>query len=54
MEPEGTLLLETILDDDQEFLRWLSQYGPEAEILEPEGYRSVMKERLQRWQQLYS
>nr|WP_154892685.1 WYL domain-containing protein [Paenibacillus xylanexedens] len=54
MEPEGTLLLETILAEDQEFLRWLSQYGPEAEILEPEGYRSVMKERLRRWQQLYS
>ncbi|MFS0870701.1 helix-turn-helix transcriptional regulator [Paenibacillus xylanilyticus] len=53
LEPEGTLLLETILSDDQEFMGWLAQYGPEAEILEPEAYRNMMKERLERWQQLY-
>ncbi|NUU78508.1 helix-turn-helix transcriptional regulator [Paenibacillus xylanilyticus] len=53
MEPEGTLLLETILSDDHEFMGWLAQYGPEAEILEPEAYRIMMKERLERWQQIY-
>ncbi|WP_145051111.1 MULTISPECIES: helix-turn-helix transcriptional regulator [Paenibacillus] len=52
-EPGGTLLFEVILSDDQELLTWLTQYGPNAEILEPKEYRNRMKECLERWQQVY-
>jgi predicted DNA-binding transcriptional regulator YafY len=54
IEPEGTLLFEAILSDEQGFLTWLSQYGPDAEILEPEKYRLIMKERLERWREIYN
>ncbi|MBR2567207.1 MAG: WYL domain-containing protein [Paenibacillus sp.] len=54
MEPEGTLLFETNVGDLEEILAWISKYGPEAEILEPEHCRHLMKERLNRWQQVYS
>ena len=54
MEPEGTLLFETNVGDLEEILAWISKYGPEAEIFEPEHCRHLMKERLNRWQQVYS
>lgn len=51
---DGSLLFEVTVNHDREFLGWLSQYGPDAEILEPKKYRDAMKERLSRWQTLYS
>ncbi|CAM3028553.1 WYL domain-containing protein [Paenibacillus taichungensis] len=54
IEPEGTLLFEAILSDEEGFLTWLSQYGPDAEILEPEKCRLMMKERLERWREIYN
>ncbi|WP_145333201.1 YafY family protein [Paenibacillus xylanexedens] len=54
IEPEGTLLFETVLVNAEELFAWLSKYGPEAEIIEPEHYRSLMKEHLERWQQVYN
>jgi predicted DNA-binding transcriptional regulator YafY len=51
---DGSLLFEVKLNDDQEFLNWLSQYGPDAEILEPLEYRSMMRERLKVWQEVYA
>lgn len=54
IEPEGSLLFEAILSDVDEFLVWISKYGPDAEILEPEIYRIKMKERLNYWQQMYN
>lgn len=50
---DGSLLLEVSLNSDREFLRWLNQYGPEAEILEPKEYRDKMKEMLSQWHRLY-
>lgn len=50
---DGGLLFEVTVNHDREFLGWLSQYGPDAEILEPKPYRDIMRERLGRWQKLY-
>lgn len=50
---DGGLLFEVTLNHDREFLSWLSQYGPDAEILRPASYRELMRERLCRWQALY-
>ncbi len=51
--PDGGLLFQVTVNHEREFLGWLAQYGPEAEILEPASYRAVMKERLARWAKLY-
>lgn len=50
---DGSLLFEVTVNHEREFLGWLSQYGPEAEILEPKRYRDIMRERLERWKQVY-
>lgn len=54
IEPEGTLLFEAAFSDIEEMLAWISKYGPEAEILEPEHCRVLMQERLERWRQVYN
>jgi predicted DNA-binding transcriptional regulator YafY len=51
--PDGSLLFQVTVNHDREFLGWLAQYGPDAEILEPASYRRVMQERLARWTRLY-
>ncbi|KKO54055.1 helix-turn-helix transcriptional regulator [Paenibacillus sp. DMB20] len=51
--PDGSLLFEVTLNHDREFLNWVCQYGPEAEILEPKSYRELMRKRLERWGRLY-
>lgn len=51
--PDGGLLFEVTLNHDREFLNWVRQYGPEAEILAPAAYRNKMQEQLRKWQQLY-
>lgn len=50
---DGSLLFNVTVNDDREFLRWLMQYGPDAEIIEPEFYRKRMKEMLQKWNNIY-
>jgi predicted DNA-binding transcriptional regulator YafY len=50
---DGSLLFKVTVNDDREFLRWLMQYGPDAEIIEPEYYRKRMKEMLQKWNNIY-
>lgn len=50
---DGGLLLEVTLNDEREFLRWVMQYGPDAEILEPKSYRDRLKVLLQEWSKLY-
>lgn len=50
---DGSLLFEVTLNHDREFLNWLSQYGPDAEILEPVSYREVMRKRLEQWSRMY-
>ena len=51
--PDGGLLFEVTLNHDREFMNWVSQYGPDAEILAPVSYRERMKERLEQWRKLY-
>jgi predicted DNA-binding transcriptional regulator YafY len=52
-QKDGSLRLEVILNDDREFLKWVMQYGPDAEIIEPKKYRIKMKELLRSWIELY-
>ncbi|MET3289301.1 UNVERIFIED_CONTAM: putative DNA-binding transcriptional regulator YafY [Brevibacillus sp. OAP136] len=51
--PDGSLLFGVKLYHDREFLAWLSQYGPDAEILAPIGYRERVKDQLKRWLEVY-
>lgn len=51
--PDGSLLFEVTINNDREFLGWLAQYGPDAEILEPKIYRERMRERLDQWGRIY-
>ncbi|TVY08356.1 helix-turn-helix transcriptional regulator [Paenibacillus cremeus] len=52
-QKDGSLLFEVTVNHDRELLNWLSQYGPDAEILEPKSYREVMREKLDRWRKMY-
>jgi predicted DNA-binding transcriptional regulator YafY len=52
-QKDGSVLFEVTVNHDREFLNWLSQYGPDAEILEPQSYREVMRDKLERWKTLY-
>jgi len=51
--PDGSLLFEVTVNHEREFLNWVYQYGPEAEILEPKIIREKVKEQLQSWTALY-
>lgn len=50
---DDSILFEVTVNDDREFLKWVMQYGPEAEIIEPELYREKMKKTLQTWNGMY-
>jgi predicted DNA-binding transcriptional regulator YafY len=50
---DGNLLFEVTVNDDREFIKWVIQYGPDAEIIEPEKYRMKIKEMLQKWNKIY-
>ena len=50
---DGSLLFEVTLNHDREFLQWVLQYGPDAEILEPVEYRVKMKSILEKWIEKY-
>lgn len=52
-QKDGSLLFEVTVNHEREFLNWLKQYGPSAEILEPKSYRQAMKEQLEKWLKLY-
>lgn len=51
--PDGSLLFEVTLNHEEEFLRWLMKYGPEAEIIEPFEYREKMRKVLEEWYRVY-
>lgn len=52
-QKDGSLLFEVTVNHDREFLNWVGQYGPDAEILEPKSYRKIMREKLERWKSVY-
>lgn len=51
--PDGSLLFEVTLNSSREFLQWLYQYGPEAEVLEPREYRKEIRNQLMEWLKSY-
>ncbi|MNN87341.1 hypothetical protein D3C81_2048830 [compost metagenome] len=52
-EKDGSLLFEVTVNNAKEFIKWILQYGPSAEILEPESAREDLKQRLEQWVALY-
>lgn len=52
--PDGTLLFEVTVNNEREFLKWMLQYGPEAEIIEPKAVREKLKKQLDQWVAKYS
>jgi predicted DNA-binding transcriptional regulator YafY len=52
--PDGGLLFEVTVNNEKEFLRWVLQYGPEAEILEPLDVRDALRTQLDTWRRLYT
>lgn len=51
---DGSILFEITVNNEREFLKWVMQYGPEAEIIEPQYVRDHMKRQLREWARLYS
>jgi len=50
---DGSLLFEITLNHDEEFLKWVRQYGSDAEIIEPVEYRVMMQDELRKWAEMY-
>ncbi|MBT2287274.1 transcriptional regulator [Paenibacillus polymyxa] len=50
---DGSLLFEVTVNNEHEFIMWLLQYGPDAEILEPQSAREEMKARMAAWMRMY-
>lgn len=50
---DGGLLFEVTLNSSREFLKWLYQFGPEAEVLEPREYRKEIRKQLLAWLERY-
>ena len=51
--PDGSLLFEVTISNEREFMNWIMQYGPEAEILEPLAARERLKAQLKEWSRIY-
>lgn len=51
---DGSLLFEVTVNNEKEFLMWIQQYGPAAEILEPASARETLKQQLVDWMALYN
>ncbi|GED30281.1 helix-turn-helix transcriptional regulator [Brevibacillus centrosporus] len=52
-QKDGSMIFEVTVNNEKEFIRWILQYGPAAEILEPQSVRSSLKEQLNEWKQMY-
>ncbi|NLK00371.1 MAG: transcriptional regulator [Clostridia bacterium] len=53
LQGDGSLLFQATASSPDEFLRWLFQYGPEAELLEPKKYREELRKLLGKWHETY-
>lgn len=53
LQQDGSLLFQATASSPEEFTRWLLQFGPEVEIVEPKKYREQMKELLDSWSETY-
>lgn len=52
-QKDGSLIFEVTVNNEKEFLKWILQYGPSAEILEPKAARESLKEQLMKWVNIY-
>ncbi|MEK3923116.1 helix-turn-helix transcriptional regulator [Paenibacillus sp. FSL K6-2393] len=52
-ESDGSIIFEVTVNNDKEFIKWLLRYGPDAEVLEPQAVREQLKEKLNKWNQIY-
>lgn len=52
-EPDGSVLMEVTVNNSNEFLRWLYTYSHDAEIIEPEEFRQLMRRKLEQWLEMY-
>lgn len=50
---DGSLIFEVTVNNEREFLKWVMQYGPAAEIIEPVSARDNLRQQLQEWVRLY-
>lgn len=50
---DGSILLEVTVKGTDEFLRWMRQYGRDAELLEPQEYRQQMLEEIREMEKMY-
>jgi len=50
---DGSMTFEVTVNNEKEFLRWILQYGPAAEILEPKSVRESMRSMLGEWMDVY-
>lgn len=53
IEQDGSVVIELVVSDVPGFMSWLSQYGSDAEIVEPVQYREMMKRQLKKWLAVY-
>ncbi|WP_127586147.1 helix-turn-helix transcriptional regulator [Paenibacillus koleovorans] len=51
---DGSMIFEVTVNNEKEFIRWILQYGSEAEILEPKSVRESLKKQLGEWLEMYS
>ncbi|MEI0737824.1 WYL domain-containing protein [Paenibacillus sp. JTLBN-2024] len=52
-EKDGSVIIDVTVEDVPGFMSWLSQFGSEAEIIEPAQYREMMKRELKKWLAVY-
>jgi len=50
---DGGLLFEVTVNNEKEFVQWILQYGPNAEILEPHSVRDRLRQQLEEWRRMY-
>ncbi|GMK38524.1 WYL domain-containing protein [Paenibacillus sp. CCS19] len=50
---DGSMTFEVTVNNEKEFMRWVLQYGPAAEILEPKSAREQLKNQLAEWNNMY-
>ncbi|KIL37217.1 transcriptional regulator [Cohnella kolymensis] len=52
-QKDGSMIFEVTVNNEKEFLKWILQYGPSAEILEPKSVRESLKLQLSEWIGMY-
>lgn len=53
-QKDGSMLFEVTVNNEKEFIRWILQYGPSAEIIEPKSVRESLKSQMSEWLAMYS